>query len=68
MEKGTKTRDEDKDKKRQKAIEKLHYKFIRINPDKEGFDMYVEFGKIYNHIIESAKKNFDRQDSKSNCC
>ena len=31
-------------------------KFIRINPDTEDYDICVEIGKIYNHIIESTKK------------
>ena len=43
--------------KRQKAIEEeLDCKFIRINPDKQNFDMHVEIGKIYNYINESDGK------------
>ena len=42
---------------RQKAIEELHYKFIRINSDEKDFDIYVEIGKISNQIIESTKKS-----------
>ena len=57
MKKGTKDRDEGKDKERQKAMEKLQYEYIRINPDKDGFDMYVEIVKIYDHIIKSTKKS-----------
>ena len=31
--------------------QKLPCKFIRINPDKKGFNIFVEIGKIFNHII-----------------
>ena len=42
---------------RQNAIEKeLNCKFIRINPDKENFNVFVEISKIQNHITESTKK------------
>ena len=38
-------------------IEKeLGCKFIRINPDAENYDIFVEIGKIQNNIIESTKK------------
>ena len=41
--------------KSQKAIVKeLDCEFIRINLDAEKYDEYAEFGKIYNHIIEST--------------
>ena len=30
--------------------------FIGINPDRKDFDIYIEIGKIYNHISESNKK------------
>ena len=43
---------------RQKAIEKeLGCKFIRINPDAKNYDIFIEIGKIHNHIIESTKDN-----------
>ena len=43
--------------KRQKAMEeKLNCKFIRINPDAENYDIFVEIGKIHSHISESNKK------------
>ena len=35
------------------VIEKeLGCKFIRINPNSENYDIFVEIGKIQNHIIE----------------
>ena len=38
--------------------QKLQWEFIRINPDKEGFDIFVEliFVSIYNDIEDSTKK------------
>ena len=30
--------------------------FIRINLDKKDFDIYVENGKVYNHINRSCEK------------
>ena len=52
------TRDIEYKLERQKAIEKeLTCKFIRINPAKENFDIFIEIGKIQNHIVKSTKKN-----------
>ena len=31
--------------------------FIRINPDRENFDTFIEISRIYNHIMESTKKS-----------
>ena len=48
---------EAEEKERQKAIEKeTGFTIIRINPDKENFDIFVEIGKIQNYIVESTKK------------
>ena len=45
-----------KEIERQVAIEKKHgCKFIRINADVENY-IFVEIGKIQNHIIESTEK------------
>ena len=33
----------------------LGRKFIRTNPDAEIYDIFVEIGKIQNHIIKSSK-------------
>ena len=32
---------------------KLGNKFIRINPGKKDFDIFVEIGKTYNHFTEN---------------
>ena len=43
--------------KRQKAIEQeLDYKFIRINPDKEDFDIFRAINEIYRYVKQSTKK------------
>ena len=42
---------------RQKALEKeLGCKFIRINPAKENFNIFVEISKAQNHIVKSTRK------------
>ena len=42
---------------RQKALEKeLDCVFIRINPDKENFNIFEEINKIHRHIKKSTKK------------
>ena len=43
-----------------KIKDELGCKFIRINPDKEKFDIFFELGKIYHYIVESIKKKIDR--------
>ena len=43
--------------KRRKNKKKLGCKSIRINPDAKNYDIFVEIGKIQNHIIESTKKS-----------
>ena len=53
-----KDRDIDYEIERQKAIEKeLSCKFIRINPAKENFNIFVEIDKIHNFIVDSTKKS-----------
>ena len=50
-EQGHNDRDINYEIRRQKAIEKeLDCEFIRINPAKEGFNIFVEIGKIQNYI------------------
>ena len=57
-EQGHHDRDIDYETERQKAIEKeLGCKFIRINPAKENFNIFVEIGKIQNCITKSTKKS-----------
>ena len=56
-EKGHTDRDVHKEIGRQKAMEnEVDCEFIRINPDRKDFDIYIEIGKIYNRISESNKK------------
>ena len=43
---------------RQKALEKeLNYKFIRINPDKEGFNVFKAINEIFRHINETNRRS-----------
>ena len=43
--------------KRQKAIEQeIGCKFIRIDPDKEEFDIFKTANKTFSHIKQSTKK------------
>ena len=37
-------------------MEKVGYYFIRINPDKKGFNDYEEFGRVQKYIDELTKK------------
>ena len=46
-----KTKKEDREKYLKKY---LGCEFIRINPDKDDFDVYVEIGKICNHNNKST--------------
>ena len=56
-EKGHKERKKYDEEERENAIkEHLDCKFIRINPDKENFDMDIEIGKIYNHNNKPSEK------------
>ena len=55
--KGHMDRRKTKEKEKQKEIKKdLEYKFIRINPDGEDFDMDARIATIFNHINEANKK------------
>ena len=63
--KGHKDRNKSKKVKREKTIKKhLDFKFFRINPDEKYIEMYLEIGKIYNHIIRSSEKSSKIQDFK----
>ena len=47
----------DYERKRQKAIEqKMGCKFIRIDPEKEEFDIFRAIREIFRHIKQSIKK------------
>ena len=54
--KGHKDRGKKKDRKRGNDL-KERCEIIRISPDREDFDMYVEICKIDIDIIESIKKS-----------
>ena len=60
-EKGHLYRDESKEKQRKNKIkETLECEFIRINPDREKFDVFVEIGKKYDindEILKNEKIN-----------
>ena len=45
-EKGHNERPPNYEKERREDLEKVGYYFIRINPDKLGFDDYEEFGRV----------------------
>ena len=56
-EQGHNDRDIDYEIQRQKALEKeLGCNFIRINPAKKHFNIFVETGKMENYITKSIKK------------
>ena len=48
-----KTNEEEREKN---SKDQLGCKIIRINSDAEDYEIFVEIGKIHNHIIESTKK------------
>ena len=55
-ESGRSDRNDNKEKSIENSIkQKLQGEFIRINPDKEDYDVLIEIGKIYSHILESVK-------------
>ena len=57
-EKGHNDRNIGYETERRKTIEKrFDCEFIRINPDGKYFVIYIEIGKIYNHIKESNEKS-----------
>ena len=56
-EKGHQDRDISREIERQTALEKeLGFKFIRINPDKEIFNIFKAQNEIFRHIKESTKE------------
>ena len=56
-EKGNKDGNTDPEIQRQKALEKeLGCEFVRINPDKENFNIFKTINQIHRHIKESTKK------------
>ena len=61
-EKGHTDRDEKKENEREEKIKKeLGCKFIRINPDAENYDIFVEIGKIQVYITKSNKGKLEKE-------
>ena len=64
-EQGHNDRDIDYEIERQKAIEnELGCKFIKINPAKKDFNIFVEIGRIQNYIAKSTKKLTEESTTK----
>ena len=64
-EKGHVDRPPNHEKERREDLEKVAYYFIRINPEKPGFDDYEEFGRASTYIAESIKKQTEELTKKS---
>ena len=63
-EKGHKDRDKHGEIERQKSVEKekeLNCNVVKTNPDKKDFDLYIEIGRIYNHITKSLIHNISKR-------
>ena len=58
-------RSEIKEQKREQTIKIARINIIRINPDKENFDIDDEIGKIQDFIYESGKKLAEESTKKS---
>ena len=64
---GHNDRNDDKEKARENSIkQKLQCEFIRINPDREEYDIYVEIGKIYNHVRNSVEEKVNNNYKENN--
>ena len=65
-EKGHTDRNQDEKNERQTKIEKhSDCKFFhRINPDAEGFDIFLEIGKIQNYITQSNEEKLKSKFAK----
>ena len=65
-EKDYQDRNNSRDIERQKALEKkLGYEFIRINPDKESFNIFKAQNEIFRHIKKSNKESTKELTKKS---
>ena len=65
-EKGHEDRNIDYEIQRQKALAKeLGCEFIRINPDKENFNIFKAINEIHRHIKESIKRSTKESTQKS---
>ena len=49
-------RSEIKEQEREATIKNAGITLIRINPDKEGFDIFIKIGEIQDFIYESGLK------------
>ena len=58
-------RSEIKEQKREQTIKKAGINIIRINPDKENFDIDDEIGEMQDFIYESGKKLVEESNKKS---
>ena len=45
-----------KDQKKEETVKNLIITLIRINPDKEGFDIFIKISEIQSFIYESTLK------------
>ena len=53
-------------KRKDNDLEKIdYYYFIRINPDKKGFNDYEEFSRVQKYISESTKNQTQESVKKS---
>ena len=64
-EKGHNERPPNYQKERKEELENFAYYFIRINPDKPGFDDYEEFDRVSYYIAKSIKKQAEELTKKS---
>ena len=53
-----------KNKNDKKLKKKTGFEIIRINPDKENFDMFDEIGKIQSFISNSNKRLIEQSTKK----
>ena len=65
-EKGHNERPPNYEKERKEDLENVRYYFIRIIPDKSGFDDYEEFVRVSSYIAKSTQKQTGKSSKKSN--
>ena len=64
-EKGHTDRNQNEENQRQIKIEEhLNCKFYGINPDVEGFDIFLEISKVQNYITQSNKEKLKSKFAK----
>ena len=52
------------ERERREDLENIGYYFIRINPDKPGFNDYEEFGRVSSYNTKSTKKQTEKSTKK----